>query len=519
MVDKGSHMVFRLDCLLWRTLLLALVSGALAVNASAQRSAVFEQAALPGSHNGAFRSRFGDAERLLNAVDLARAELLDALRKAEPSIEARDAPLSHYLANDLFRRPPRIATSRTTGGQPFRQLVPEVQATFDWTHAFRRQVYDVLANEALGNAERDGRVIELLGYYRSRPALAISSRPKDIGTLNAQFGARSFRAAAPRLNGQLWAMQWLELALLEALVHRPAQRAELAARIAGRFQEMLAATPDGAPFLMPVSTAVAPSFAARYPEVAAILDNLHLLQDYSADLMLAPDVPRSAHRRELVRALQTFRSDTASLATYSAWIEAPKTIGVQNMGGPATAFGTAPVPTVERGMAMSPAPANTMAGMDHGAMNMPAQGGSDPKVLLDRLLADPVIRERAATDPILQRMLAQAGMGSPATASGMPGISAMQHANMATTDSSMAGMNMAGGRMTMSGAMTDEERRIRTDFIVRLLSDSTVASRIHSDPELHRLWSDPDVQKRIQELQNARGVGNPRPAPRSPDGK
>lgn len=512
--------MFRFNRWLRRTLFLALVSGALAVSASAQRRAVFEQAVLPGSHNGAFRSRFGEAERLLNAVDLARAELLDALRKADPSIETRDAQLSRYLATDLFRRPPRVATSRTAGGQPFRQLVPELQATFDWTHAFRRQVYDVLANETVSNAERDGGIVELLGYYRSRPAVALSGRPKDIGTLNAEFGARSFRATAPQLNGQLWAMQWLELALLEALLNPPAQRVELTAGIAGRFREMLAAPPDGAPFLMPVSTAVAPSFASRYPEVAAILDNLHLLQDYSADLMLAPDVPRSAHRRELLRALQVFRSDTASAAAYAAWIDAPRTIGVQNMGGPATAPGAAPVPTVERGIALSPAPANAMAGMDHGAMNMPAQGASDPKALLDRMLADPVIRERAATDPVLQRMLAQHGMNAPAPMPSMPGMTGMQHGSTPANQTSMPGMNMLGGTMPMSGAMTDEERRIRTDFIVRLLGDSAVASRIHSDPELHRLWSDPDVQKRIQELQNARGTtGSPRSTPRSPDGK
>jgi hypothetical protein len=521
MVDKGSHMTFPFNYWLRRTLLVALGCSTLAVEASAQQRAVFDQAALAGSYNGAFRSRFGDAERQLNAVDLARAEILDALRKAEPSIAVRDSQLSEYLANDLFRRPPRIATSRTAGGQPFRQLVPEMQAAFDWTQAFRRQVYDVLAAETVGNVERDGRIIELLGYYRSRPALAISGQPKDIGTLNGEFGARSLRAAAPRLNGQLWAMQWLELALFEALMNPPEQRAELTAGITGRFQSMLNATPDGAPFLMPVSTAVAPSFAARYPEVAAILDNLHLLQDYSADLMLAPDVPRSAHRRELLRALQMFRSDTASVATYTTWMDAPKTIGVQNMGGAGTAFGVAPVPTAERGMALSPAPANVMAGMDHGAMKMSAQGSSDPKALLERMLADPVIRERAATDPVLQRMLAQAGMGgATATAPAMAGMTGMQHGSMATSQNAMPGMSMPAGNLTATNAMANEERRIRTDFLVRLFSDSTVAARIHSDPELHRLWSDPDVQKRIQELQKARGTaGNAAPMPRSPDGK
>ena len=483
-----------------RVLALALASSVLTNEAAAQRSAGFEQAALQARDIGAFRSRFSEAERLVNAIEFARAELFDALRDVDPSIEARDARMSQYFAMDLFRRPPRIASSRTGGGQPFRQLVPELQATFDWTHAFRRQVYDVLASATAG-ADRDGRIVELLGYYRSRPAVAVGVRPKDIGRLNAEFGARAFRSAAPRLNGQLWATQWLELALFETLVTPGAQRGELAAKVADRFRNMLEATPDGAPFLMPVSTAVAPTFSARYPEVAAILDNLHLLQDYSADLMVAPDVPRSAHRRELLRALQLFRTDTASVTTYTAWYDAPQTIGVHNMGGPATGVATDVRPTVARGV-MLPAtvpPANGMAGMDHGAMNMAAQGGADPKTMLDRMLADPVIRERAATDPVLQRMLAQSGLTASAPMASMPGMSAMQHGNMPANQNAKPGMNMTGG-MAVSGTMSEEERRIRADFIVRLLSDSAVASRIHADPELHKLWSDPDVQRRLREL-------------------
>ena len=54
------------------------------------------------------------------------------------------------------------------------------------------------------------------------------------------------------------------------------------------------------------------------------------------------------------------------------------------------------------------------------------------------------------------------------------------------------------------GAVDASDREQASDFIVRLLSDPAVEARIHSDPQLHQLWSDPDVQRRLAELkQNA----------------
>lgn len=45
------------------------------------------------------------------------------------------------------------------------------------------------------------------------------------------------------------------------------------------------------------------------------------------------------------------------------------------------------------------------------------------------------------------------------------------------------------------------------EFIVRLLSDPAVESRIHSDARLHQLWSDPEVQRRIEELRRNSPAG------------
>ena len=88
-----------------------------------------------------------------------------------------------------------------------------------------------------------------------------------------------------------------------------------------------------------------------------------------------------------------------------------------------------------------------------------------------RMLADPVIRERIATDPVLQRMMSE-----------MHGQGGMDH-----------GATHAGG-----AAATDSAQAL--DFVVRLLSDPEVEARIHSDPRLHQMWSDPEVQRRLAEL-------------------
>ena len=167
---------------------------------------------------------------------------------------------------------------------------------------------------------------------------------------------------------------------------------------------------------------------------------------------------------------------------------------------------------------MKTAAADTgMAGMDHGAMTQ-GQGTAMQGISMEtmvavyqRMMADPVIRERMATDPVIQQLLggdssaARRGQGAGGA---MPG---MDHSNM-------PGMGPPGGGSAADRAapapMT-EERRQAIEFAVRLLSDPAVEARIHSDPELHKLWSDPEVQRRLTELRRAQPQ-RPTPPPNQP---
>ena len=156
----------------------------------------------------------------------------------------------------------------------------------------------------------------------------------------------------------------------------------------------------------------------------------------------------------------------------------------------------------------------SMAGMQHGGMQGMQHGGmqgmqtatntQDLQAIFNRMMADPVIRERVATDPLLQRMLAALPSGTvpgqPAAGMNMPG---MQHGNM----QQMPGMSMGTATMT-------EAQRQATEFILRLLADPSVEQRIHGDPDLHRMWSDPEVQRRLAELRAARGTAQQQQQPR-----
>jgi hypothetical protein len=104
-----------------------------------------------------------------------------------------------------------------------------------------------------------------------------------------------------------------------------------------------------------------------------------------------------------------------------------------------------------------------------------------------------VIRERVSTDPVLQRMMQQMH--------GAAGMQGMNHGTMQGAE----GMNHGAG----TAAAMDSAQAI--DFAVRLLSDPEVEARVHADPRLHQMWSDPEVQRRLAELRRQRGA-QPTPA-------
>lgn len=498
-------------------------AGPFGLAAGAQGTRLYETSELTRSHNRALSEHYPEASRLLNGMEYSRGVLYETLWTN------RGAPVSRIEATEfgrltktVLRSPPRLRPQLAAVQPSYALVAPRVDAILGWTRTFSRQLYDVLADGSITAAEKDGYVLELLGHYRSRSDLALSSSPKRMALLDGRLYSLGFRQTYPKFNGLSWAFTWLEQGLYESLLtaNAPQQRAQVDA-VVNRFWQMLENAPETTPFLIPRIVAVAPAFAKRYPEVGAILDNMQLLQNLVADILVSPEIPRAAKGREIDLVAGLFRSDTAQSLAYDEWLQLDESMGLVNMGGPAVGFTAALAkPTVARGASMAEVGGSTarapaggeMPGMDHGAMAAQQDTGRAARLaaIQQRMLADPVIRERVATDPVLQRLLTEAGIsvasGSTGTATGMDhgNMPGMQQRDM--KPAADTGMIMGLGGANVSA----EDRRRATEFIVRLLSDPAVEGRIHSDPELHRLWSDPDVQRRLAELRRAPATPNER---------
>jgi hypothetical protein len=459
-----------------RTLLgaVAVAMGMGAVPAQAQWSTAYEQFYLPASHNWAFRHNYNAAERMFYAFDYGHAILYETLwRRADAPASLLEEEIYNHLTRRVLVRPPRVPLEEAAIEVAYAKLAPEAKVMFDWAHILHRQTYDVWADERIPEAEKDRHMAEVLAYYKSRPDVAFSSQPKSMELMDGQYYSLAFREKFPKFNGLIWAYHWLQIGLYEPLLvgRNPDDRQALVRATVARFWQMLENPPETMPYLMPMTAAVAPQFAERYPEISIIFDNLHMMHDVVSDILASEEVPRNRKRAEILRAIELFRDETSYVTTVDEWRQMAVGMGVHNQGGPAVGYlAELPTPTVPRGM--------SMAGMDHSQMDHAAHAGH----------ATP------GDDP-------HAGHVMPDTAA-QPGHD--DHAGH-------AGHDMQG--------MTPEMRRAM-EFIVRLLADPQVEARIHADPRLHRIWTDAAVQRHLQMMRQMHPPGGgheghaPQPQPR-----
>lgn len=345
----------------WRALAGAVagtVAGVLlaAAPAEAQWATVQEQFYLQAPHNWVFRARHANADRLFNAFDFGHAILYEQL------LTRPDAPASLLeeetygkLVREVLVRPPRLPLEEGAIAVRYGRLAPEAKAMFEWAHLLHRQLYDVLADERLTAAQQDAEVARLLRYYRSRPDLAFSARPKSMALMQEQPYSLAFRQKHPKFNGLIWGYHWLQVGLYEPLVvgrTTEARQAGIRAAVA-RFWQMIEGGVATLPHQMPMTAAISPAFAARYPEAAIVFDNLHSMHDVVSDILANPSVPRDRKRAEILRAAVRFRDDTTEVMPEAAWRRMSLEMGVENMGGLATAaLGPLPAPSVTRGAVM-----------------------------------------------------------------------------------------------------------------------------------------------------------------------
>lgn len=404
-------------------LVLVAALASVARTSGAQWTTVEHQHYLPASHNWVFRAEHPGADRLFNAFDYGHAilyEILWARPGADPSVlEEREYD---FITRRLLVNPPGLPLEEAAIAPQYARLAPEAKAMFEWAHVLHRQIYDVLADNRLGEGQRDREVERLVTYYRTRPDLAFSARPKSMTLMEGQPYSLAFRRQYPKFNGLIWGYHWLQVGLYDALLagKTPDERSALVSAAVARFRQMLVDPPRSLPYVMPMTPAVAPLFTARYPEAAAIFDNLHSLHDVISDILANDSLPRNRKRAEILLAARRYRDDTTQVTTREEWLGMSVGMGIENQGGPVIgALTEPPRPTVELGAVMRH---DMPAGGGHAGHQMPAErvtgiadslsrGVADStarRLLVDalfRLLEDADVQRRVAADSGLRRTL------------------------------------------------------------------------------------------------------------------
>jgi len=304
-------------------------------------SRVPEQTYLGGSYNWAFRNSYPQSDRLFNAFDYGHAILYERLLRdgARPEIASRNIEGREFtfITTRLLVNPPDLPLEEHAVGPTYTTLVPELAEVFDWTHMLHRQLYDVLADAKLDSAKRDARVARLLRYYASRRDVALSMLPKSMTLMEGASYSLVFRKENPKFNGLLWSYHWYQMAVYDALLatNDAAGRRRNIDAATARFWTFLADAPVHMPTMMPLAAAVAPRFAARYPDAAIIFDNLHSLHDVVADILTSPLIPAREKRATILRAVSTFRDSTTQIVSREEWRSMAVEMGVEKMGGEA----------------------------------------------------------------------------------------------------------------------------------------------------------------------------------------
>jgi hypothetical protein len=302
-----------------------------------QPTRYYEQTYMHASHNWVFRATYPEADHLFNAFDYGHAILYETLwRHPDAERSALDEKQFGFITTKLLVHPPSVMLDEAAIGPEWAKLAPEVLMMFDWAHMLHRQIYDIWADDRIKPADKDAAVAKVVAYYKSRTDIAFSSKPKEMALMEGQPYSLAFRKRFPKFNGLIWSYHWMQMTLYEALMagRTPAERKRNVDAVTARFWQMVR-NPSSLPSMMPMSPSVAPRFTARYPDAAAIFDNLHSMHDVVSDILANPSVQRADKRRAILAAAAHYRDDHTSVSTFEDWRTMAREMGADAMGGEA----------------------------------------------------------------------------------------------------------------------------------------------------------------------------------------
>lgn len=251
---------------------------------------------------------------------------------------------------DVFRLMTERIADGASGSPPdaeadagYAALGPRAAAIIRRTHVFHREVLSIFAN--LEASERNAALDAAVDRYLSRPDVALPDVPKDMTILYdhpyTSFIEDEFKPRRelkyPKLTGFVWASHWFQLAVQEPLeAHtNSAERLQGLKVVTERFQRKLSSgqPPDGFPLELPLSPSIAPGLVSVHERAAAIIDNLNMMNEVLAEVLVHPKVVnRHAAIGEVV---EQFTDRRYRVVEPGDWITMALRHSIFAQGGPA----------------------------------------------------------------------------------------------------------------------------------------------------------------------------------------
>ncbi|MBI4381108.1 MAG: cytochrome c [candidate division NC10 bacterium] len=234
--------------------------------------------------------------REFNGIDFGHAHLGETLLKTQDSEKIEKARLEVL---DFIFSSPAVPPDEEQVAPTMNRLVWEVSKTFDWAHLFHRSLYDLFASDKVEDKEAPYR--KLLADYLEKPEAITPHRLDHHRALWSFPESKAFRDRFRKFNTQIWAYHWLQAAVYDVqLLGKAGRQREMMPRIIAHYHGYLRRPPVEWEF-MPMMPEGAPEFSRRFPEAAAIFDNLHMLHDNLDDILTRPDLyPTMAAKRAAI---------------------------------------------------------------------------------------------------------------------------------------------------------------------------------------------------------------------------
>ncbi|MBU6432183.1 MAG: hypothetical protein KGS09_17680 [Nitrospirae bacterium] len=254
--------------------------------------------------NFALREDLAELDSEFNGVDFGHSNLYENLLLTGgtdvPAIE--DRARKETLA--FIASKPRLNPNEEAIAPTYMKLAWRAQNTFDEAHALHRATYDIVVSD---EPDQDRAIRNVLAYYQES-AYAITARRLDHHRLDAFPYSQSFRKRFPLFNATIWAYHYLQVAVydpLRAARDLPA-KTQAVRPILSTYHRYLEQPPVEWTF-MPLTAELSPAFAARYPEIANIFDNLHMLHDNISDILASEQLPTwEAKRVEIYHLVNSY---------------------------------------------------------------------------------------------------------------------------------------------------------------------------------------------------------------------